>query len=99
MCRKPLNGLSLLPYEVESPVFVVQLKMLEPTPLITIPAPEIRIEPVHYRQNLAALYQQLPDCLEVLQNTDVNQQAPLKQVEFIYVDSCTRVFVNDKELR
>ncbi|QLR03558.1 hypothetical protein [Providencia rettgeri] len=65
----------------------------------SIATSEIQIAPRHYRQNLAALYQQLPDCLEVLQNTDVNQQAPLKQVEFIYVDSCTRVFVNDKELR
>ncbi|WP_048609000.1 hypothetical protein, partial [Providencia rettgeri] len=72
--------------------------MLGPAPLITIPAPEIRIEPSHYRQNLTALYQQLPNSLEVQQNVDMNQQTPLKQVDFIYVDSCTRVFVNDKEL-
>ena len=72
--------------------------MLEPALLITIPTPEIPIEPGHYRQNLAALYQQLPDCLKVLRNTDVNQQAPLKQVKLINVDSCTRMFVDDKEL-
>ncbi|MTB66258.1 hypothetical protein GKR48_05420, partial [Providencia sp. wls1943] len=57
---------------------------------------EIQISPGHYRQNLTALYQQLPNSLEVQQNVDMNQQTPLKQVDFIYVDSCTRVFVNDK---
>ncbi|WP_430247480.1 hypothetical protein ACIH2S_11660 [Providencia sp. PAZ2] len=82
----------------EAPISGTQFNMLGPAPLITIPAPEIRIEPSHYRQNLTALYQQLPNSLEVQQNVDVNQQTPLKQVDFIYVDSCTRVFVNDKEL-
>ncbi|MTC36424.1 hypothetical protein GKR67_17750 [Providencia alcalifaciens] len=64
----------------------------------SIATSEIQIAPRHYRQNLTALYQQLPNSLEVQQNVDVNQQTPLKQVDFIYVDSCMRVFVNDKEL-
>ncbi|HHR5845908.1 TPA: hypothetical protein ACS7XE_000035 [Providencia alcalifaciens] len=64
----------------------------------SIATSEIQISPGHYRQNLTVLYQQLPNSLEVLQNTDMNQQTPLKQVDFIYVDSCTRVFVDDKEL-
>ncbi|MEX9952264.1 hypothetical protein AB7W82_08610 [Providencia rettgeri] len=83
----------------EAPISAIKPQLFGPAPVILGTLPDIRIEPSHYRQNLEALYQQLPDCLEVLQNTDVNQQMPLKQVEFIYVDSCTRVFVNDKELQ
>ncbi|UYV40515.1 hypothetical protein NTP67_14945 [Providencia rettgeri] len=83
----------------EKPISAIKPQLFGPAPVMLGKIPDIRIEPSHYRKNLAALYQQLPDCFEVLQNTDVNQQAPLKQVEFIYVDSCTRVFVDDKELR
>ncbi|MBP6123044.1 MULTISPECIES: hypothetical protein [Providencia] len=83
----------------ENPISAIKPQLFGPAPVMLGKIPDIRIEPSHYRKNLVALYQQLPDCLEVLQNTDVNQQVPLKQVEFIYVDSCTRVFVDEKELR
>ncbi|HHR5849448.1 TPA: hypothetical protein ACS7XE_003679 [Providencia alcalifaciens] len=83
----------------EAPVSPLKSQLFGPDPTIIGRVPDIRIEPSHYRQNLAALYQHLPDSLEVQRNSDVNQQIPLKQVDFVYVDSCTRVFVDDKELR
>ncbi|MGF7411278.1 hypothetical protein [Providencia alcalifaciens] len=83
----------------EAPISPLKTQLFGPAPTIIGQVPDIRIEPSHYRQNLAALYQHLPDSLEVQRNSDVNQQIPLKQVDFVYVDSCTRVFVDDKELR
>ncbi|VEB62999.1 Uncharacterised protein [Providencia rustigianii] len=83
----------------EAPISPIKPQLFGPAPTIIGLVPDIRIEPSHYRQNLAALYQHLPDSLEVQRNSDVNQQIPLKQVDFVYVDSCTRVFVDDKELR
>ncbi|MER5081478.1 hypothetical protein [Providencia stuartii] len=83
----------------EASISAIKPQLFGPAPTIFGQVPDIRIEPSHYRQNLAALYQQLPNSLEVQQNADVNQQTPLKQVDFIYVDSCTRVFVDYKELR
>ncbi|OAT54819.1 hypothetical protein [Providencia heimbachae] len=77
----------------------IQPQLYGPKPVILGARPNIQIEPSHYRKNLAALYQQLPDNLTVQRNSDENQQAPLKQVDRVYVDSCTRIFVGDKELR
>ncbi|HFQ8858870.1 TPA: hypothetical protein ACHTLQ_004733 [Escherichia coli] len=56
----------------ETPISAITPQSFGPAPVILGKLPDIRIEPSHYQKNLVALYQQLPDCLDVMQNTDVN---------------------------
>ncbi|MGG6177523.1 hypothetical protein ACQV2C_06655 [Pantoea allii] len=58
-------------------------------------ASTVKIYPSHYAENLISIYNSLPDSIEV----QGNELKALEEVSPFLMESCTRVFVNDMEMK
>jgi len=58
-------------------------------------ASTVKIYPSHYAENLISIYNSLPDSVEV----QGNELKALEEVSPFLMESCTRVFVNDMEMK
>ena len=54
----------------------------------------VKIIPSYYAENLISIYKKLPDTVEV----NGTELQPLVAVSPVLMESCTRVFVDDREI-